>query len=223
MAGNRRVFEKIIIDAISRLSNHPQNTEFYEKKFREMSDEQLDQFVKDLDEGKIRLSVVEPNWSGVKPVEDAEIIKICREHGYEPYQRLYTEGKPGLPTYLTQAKFLVILVNARRASQLLTKKISVPPHTKVRDLLTGQVTGESKGATVSAQEVQVLAGMGAEYSAVEMLKYRGGDQQGEAAFMAMLSKYGRANQSVLEQFSSGVQATRAVNTYLTAAMHRINL
>ena len=90
-------------------------------------------------------------------------------------------------------------------------------------MLTGQVTGESKGATVSGPENQMLAGMGANNTAIEMMKSRGGDRRSEQALMAILSKTGRASQSVVSQFSSGVQSGTTLRTFLTAAMHRVNL
>lgn len=223
MLGNRRVFEQIVISAVSRISNLPENVQFYKDKFAKMTDAEFHQFVQDIKAKRVRLSVVEPNYSDKGYVSDEVLMDIAKEYGVDIMQHLYVEGKEGMPTYRTNVKFPVIMVPIRRASQMLTKKISVPPHTRVRDLLTGQVTGESKGATVSGPEVQLLAAMGAEAAAVEMLKFRGGDIRGEAALMAMLSKYGKASQQVLSQFSSGVQAKAALNTFLTAAMHRVNL
>ncbi len=223
MLKNRRVAEQIIIDGIDSITLRKENVQFYKDKFAKMSDKEFEQFHDDLMAERVRLTVIEPDPEGVGLVPLKKIMEVAAAHGNEIMQHLYVENKDGLPSYRTEVKYPVILVTARRASQALTKKISVPPHTRVRDLLTGQVTGESKGATVSGPEVQLLAAMGAEASAVEMLKFRGGDQRGEAAFAAMLSKYGKASQSVLQQFSSGVQAINAVNTFLTSAMHRVNL
>lgn len=223
MAGNRRVFEQIILDGIDAITLNKQNVEFYRKKFASMSDADMERFVQDLESGKVSLSIVEPNFSKAGYVPSEKIMAVAEKHGYKFMQRLWIEGKEGRPTYLTPVEYPVYLVPVRRASQLLAKKISVPPHSKVRDMLTGQVTGESKGATLSGPEVQLLGGMGANFSAIEKMKYTGGDARGEAAYIAMLSRYGRANQSVLNQFSSGVQAINAVNTFLTAAMHRVNL
>lgn len=223
MAGNRRLFEKIILDDIDAITYNKENVEFYKNKFASMSDKDMEQFVLDLEEGRVALSIVEPNFSKKGYVSSEEIMAVAEKHGYKWMQKLYVEGKEGMPTYLTPVEFPVYLFPVRRASQLLVKKISVPPHTRVRDMLTGQVTGESKGAAISGPENQFLAGMGAHFSAIEKMKYTGGDIRGEAAYIAMLSRYGQASQVVLDQFSSGVQAVSAVNTFLTSAMHRVNL
>lgn len=223
MAGNRKAYEQLVLQTIDQLSENKENVQFYKDKFASMNDAEFDQFVEDVNSKKISLSIVEPNFSNKPPKPTKEIIDIAERLGAKIMQKLYVEGKKGMPTYQTEVEYPVLYVPIRRASQLLTKKISVPPHTKVRDILTGQVTGESKGASVSGPENQLLGGMGAMASAIEMNKFRGGDLRGEAALVAMLSKYGRASQTVLDQFSSGVQVTSAVKTFLTAAMHRTNL
>jgi len=218
---NRKAFEKVVLSGIQELTRSKENVAFYQNLFASMNDKQLAVFVNDLKERRKRLSIIVPNFS--ESPSNEEIKDFGKKIGYEPMEQLYVEGQDGKPTYLTPVAFLILMIPVRRASQLLTKKISVPPHTKVRDILTGQVTGESKGTRVSGPEVQILAGMGATASAIEMMKFRGGDLRGEAALVAMLSKYGRASQEVLDNFSSGVQAKTALRTYLTAAMHRTNL
>lgn len=223
MAANRRGVENHILKYIDKITNNKENIGFYEKKFKSMSDQDFSKFIDDLDEDKLYLSIVEPNFSKNGYVPSEKISEVCTELGFPIMQSIYVEGKAGMPTYKSTVKYPVYILPGRRASQMLIKKVSVPPHTKVRDMLTGQVTGESKGATLSGPENQLLGAMGANYSAIEKMKYTGGDARGEAAYMAMLSRYGRANQAVLDQFSSGVQAITAVNTFLTAAMHRVNM
>ena len=128
------------------------------------------------------------------------------------------EGKGDVPTHLTPIEYLVVDLPLRRASQLLIKKIKVPDHSNVIDALTGQPTGESKGATLSHPELQVCAAMGLEDSMVELMKYRGGDNKGIVALNGMLSKYGTANLKTLSNYASGVESTKTLKTFLTC-MH----
>jgi len=219
---SRKDAEEIILKGVYDCTFSDINVNFYKEKFAAMNDEQFSQFIDDLQNEKVFLSVVIPNFIKKKPTLE-QVMQVGKNYGHEYFEQLYVEGSGDLPTYLTPEKFMILRVPFRRASQLLSKKISVPPHTKVRDIVTGQVTGESKGATVSGPEVQILAAMGAHASATEMMKYRGGDIRGGSALTALLSKFGRANQGVVEQFSSGVQSTFALRTFLTCAMHRTNL
>lgn len=223
MAANRKAAEDIILNTISTISSHKENVAMYKAKFAKMSDGEFSAFMSDLASKKVRLAIVEPNYSKTPDVPNEVVMKHIEKLGGNIMQRIWISGKDNLPDHLTSVEYPVFLTTVRRASQSLTKKISVPPHTRVRDLLTGQVTGESKGATVSGPENQLLAASDAVFVATEMNKYRGGDKRGEAALVALISKTGRASQEVLQHFSSEVQAKVALRTFLTAAMHRVNL
>lgn len=216
MAKNRQGAQAFILKYIERIAPRSGNREIYEKLFSGMSDREFDTFMSDIREGKRFLSLVIPNFkqSGVT-VENN--IKVGEELGHSFFQRLWIEGKEGMPSYLTPHPHMVLDMPLRRASQLLTKKISVPSHNKVVDALTGQPTGESKGARVSYPELQVAAAMGLENSMIELMKYRGGDNRGNAALTGMLSRLGKANLNTLKQYSSGVESTYTLKTFLTAA------
>jgi hypothetical protein len=100
----------------------------------------------------------------------------------------------------------------------LNKKISIPENNKTIDSLTGQPAGDSKGAKISYDELQICAGMGLDASMVEMMKYRGGDLGGFRALSAMIARTGSANLNTLSAYASGVESTKTVKTILTG-MH----
>lgn len=213
---NRIKAQDHILKYIEKMTPGTENSALYSKLFSEMSDEQFDNFIKDIESGKRNLAVIVPNFSKVKLSVERN-LEIAKELEYEFFQRIWIEGKENTPTYLTPNKYLIVDLPVRRASQLLTKKISVPKHNRVIDSLTGQPTGESKGAKISYPELQVCSAMGLENSMVELMKYRGGDARGHAALNGMLSKYGRANQATLASFASGVESTTTVKTFLLSA------
>lgn len=214
---NRAKAEAFIIRYIKRLSPNSQNAALYQNFFKSMTDAAFDEFMLKLNEGKIYLSLIEPNnsQSGLS-VENN--LKIAEELGHNFFERLWIDGKNGEPAYLTPIPYLVVDLPVRRASQLLTKKIKVPEHNKTVDILTGQPTGDSKGAKISYPELQVCAAMGLEESMVELMKYRGGDVRGNKAYNAMLSKTGRANLTTLSNYASGVESVKTLRTFMNA-MH----
>lgn len=213
---NRKAAEAIIVEFVDKIAPGTENANIYRKIFGTMDDKAFDNFMTALETGKQKLAVIVPNFSKVKLSIDRN-YEIAKELGHEFFQRLWIQGKDDTPTYLTPNKYMVLDLPVRRASQLLTKKISVPKHNRVIDSLTGQPTGESKGAKISYPELQVCAAMGLEYSMVELMKYRGGDARGQAALNGMLSKYGRVNQAAISGFASGVESTATVKTFLTCA------
>lgn len=217
---NRKAASDIIISYIDKIA--PGNGETYKKLFASMSDKEFDAFISDLDSGEKFLIVISPNFTK-NPITLENNLKIGDELGHNFFQRIWIEGKGDTPTYLTPNEYMVVDLPLRRASQLLVKKISVPKHNRVVDSLTGQPTGESKGAKISYPELQVAAAMGMENCMVELMKYRGGDSRGMAAMSNMLSKYGVANLDTLEPYSGGVESTRSLRTFLTSAHLKNNL
>jgi len=216
MPGNRAKAQDFIIKYISKLTPGTENANIYKKLFSNMTDKDFEKFISDLKSGEKFLVVILPNFDN-SSVTVENNLKIAEELGHNFFQKLWIEGKEDTPTYLTPVEYIVVDLPIRRASQLLTKKISVPDHNKVVDALTGQPTGESKGARLSYPELQLCAAMGLEDTMVELMKYRGGDIKGANALNGMISKFGKANQQVLKQFSSGVESTKTLKTFLTAA------
>jgi len=222
MAGNRQAAEAIIIKYIKKLSPRSNNDQLYKDLFASMSNAQFDQFMQDLESGKRFLSIIEPN--GVDTGLSVENnMKIAEELGHNFFQRLWVQGKEGEPDHLTPIPYLVVDLPVRRASQLLIKKIRVPEHNKVVDVLSGQPTGDSKGAKISYPELQVCSAMGLENSMVELMKYRGGDVNGNKAYNAMLSKLGTTNIKTLGNYASGVESTKTLRTLLNSMMLRSTL
>ena len=84
--------------------------------------------------------------------------------------------------------------------------------------MSGQPTGDSKGSKISFPELQILASMGLDNCVVEMMKFRGGDLKGFNAMNGMIGKYGEASLKTLANYSSGVESTRTLKTFLTG-MH----
>lgn len=217
----RAKFEEFVYRLVYEVSGIQQNVEFYKKKFATMSDKQMVQFAQDLRDKKHTISVVIPPSFKHSSLES--VMKYGESIGHKYFERVHVSGRDGLPSYTSPIPMLILRVTARRAAQLLTKKISVPRNTRVRDLLTGQVTGESKGGTLSGPEQSHHAAMGTVLSAIELAKTRGGDAGAEAAMMRSLSQTGRATHAVVDQFGTGVKSVASFRSYMTAAWHRMKI
>lgn len=222
MAGNRKRTETFIYEYIEKLLPKSGNVNIYKKLFASMSDEQFDSFMKDLESGKQILSIIAPNLAEFK-LSTERNLAIAEELGHNFFEHIWIEGKDDIPTYLTPITYMVVDLPLRRASQILIKKISVPDDMKTVDTLTGQPTGESKGARISYPELQVCGAMGLENTMIELMKYRGGDNKGNVAYNAMISKYGSANLKTLSNYTSGVESTKTLKTFLTCMHIRSSL
>lgn len=222
MAGNRKAAEDFILSNIEIILPGSKNTSIMKELFAEMSDKEFATYIDDLESGKKFIKVFVPNFAESDISVDRNLA-LADKLGHKFFQKLWIEGKDDMPSYLTPIEYLVVDLPLRRASQSLTKKVSVPKSNRVIDALTGQATGESRGARISYPELQMCAAMNMEDTMVELMKYRGGDSRGYAAMNAMISKTGIARQDTLQNYASGVESTRTLKTFLTGAHLRSTL
>lgn len=209
----RKKVEDLIISYIGRIVTGKENVELYKTLFNSMSDGEFDQFMTDLRDGKKNLSVIIPNGNKNISVDIDNNIKIAKELGFEFFQRLVITNHPDLPDHMTPNKYLMLKLPARRAAQMVSKKISIPSDNKSIDLLTGQVTGKSKGSKITNPELQVLLGLGLKDSVIELMKMRGGDVGEASAMNNLLYKQGLVTQSQAAEYSTSVSSKKTLKSY----------
>lgn len=205
--------EKFILNYISRLVTGNENVELYKHLFNSMNDQQFNKFMEDLRDGNKFLSVIIPNGSNKIKVDINNNIKLAKELGFDFFQRLYIKNNPDLPDHLTPNKYMLLKLPVRRASQLVSKKISIPVDNKSVDMLTGQVTGKSKGAMLTNPELQILLGLGLKDSIKELMKMRGGDTGEAMAMNNMLFSQGHISQRAAESYSTEVKSKKTLKSY----------
>ncbi len=218
MTGNRKNAEEFILKYIGKIVTGNENINLYKELFSNMSDKEFHLFMEDLRDRKTTLSIIVPNGNKNIKVNVENNFKIAKELGFDFFQRLKISGSKELPDYITPNKFLIFKLPIKRASQLLSKKVSIPEDDRSIDILTGQVTGKSRASKITLPELQLLIGMGMKDSVRELVKVRGGDIGANNAANAMLYKQGQASQRDIEQFSTGVISTKSLKAYFNS-MH----
>lgn len=214
----RQAVESLILNYISKIVTGKENVQLYQDLFKNMNDQQFDQFMQDLRDNKKTLSVIIPNNDNRFKVDVENNIKIAKELGFDFFQHLKVGKTQDIPAYTTPNKYLVLKLPVRRAAQLLTKKISIPKDNTKIDVLTGQVSNGSASAKITNPELQVLLGIGLKDSIKELTKTRGGDLGESAAMDGMLVKHGSVTQEQLEQYSTEVGSKKTLRAYFNG-MH----
>lgn len=216
MAGNRQAATETLLSWLRQIS--PNNTDIprYEAFLSQMSDKAFAVYMDELKSGTKYLTLTIPNFTKTFHHTLEHGVAVADKMGVELFQRLWFGETEEVPAHLAPIPRLVGLVPVRLASQRLAKKMSIPKSQRVVNSLTGQVTGESKGAGISYPELRVCAAMNLENTMVELMKYRGGDLRGAAAFTASLVRTGRASVKALSYFASGVESTATLKSYLTS-------
>lgn len=216
MAKNRKAAEQFILKYIERILPGSPNTKFYKDFFSKMNDKDFDNWINKIGSGDDSLILVVPNMSDHR-IDVARNIEIGKELGHSFFKRIWITPRDGGPKYLTPKAHLVYKLPIRRQAQLLTKKISIPKDNNTVDLTTNQPTGDSKGAKISYVELQILSALGLEASIVELIKYRGGDDQAFHAMNTLISRNGSVSMQELKPFEGTVTATETFKAYLVAA------
>lgn len=210
---NRAKAQALILQFVKDLDPSGYNYEQYKKILANMSDKQFHDYMTGLRNKSKYLVALSPMYKA-KGISTENNLKIAPKYGLEFFERLVYTNNKDLPDHVTPIEYLVVDLPYRRQSQTLEKKISLPDDNKVIDELTYQPTGASKGAKISYPELQVLIGMGLDNSISELIKFRGGDRGGFNAYNAMFLRYGSANLKTLSNYSTGVESTKTLKSYL---------
>ncbi len=194
------------------------NEALYKARFAEMSDSEFTEFMNDLNNKKINLSLVQP--TGIKNTVTVEKnFKVAKMMNVEIVDNLiYKTDTP----YMVNVPTVMLRLPVKRTVQILSSKIGVPKDNKTIDATTGQATGASKGSRITLPELQLLDSMGLEQSLVELMKVRGGDLGAYRAYSASLENHGQASQEVINQFGTGVVSGQTLRSIHNAMLLDIN-
>ncbi|QVD49397.1 hypothetical protein LUCX_327 [Xanthomonas phage vB_XciM_LucasX] len=185
--------------------------------FASMSDAQFETYMAKLESGEEILSIAVPNL-GTDRLELERLLDLGPKLGHSFFEQLWlTDAKTGT-TYLTPEKYLVIDLPLRRQQQLLTEKISIPDNNRHVDEMTGQVTGDSKGASLSLPEIQLLRSQGLDRPILEAIKVRGGDHRAFRAIDRQIIETGGASLDSVLGAGTRVKSTESLAT-LFKGMH----
>lgn len=216
MSADRKAAEKEALYFINKFIPGSANGKVYEELFEKMTDAEFEEWVKHLEDGTEIMALYAPNLQD-ETLQMTRIYEVADELEFELFQHLTLTDQQTGQVYRTANKHMVGIVPFRRQVQMLVKKASIPSSNHVIDQRTGQPTGDSKGARLSAPELQVNASKGLHSMLIELIKGRGGD---EATYLAMnrsIIETGQASMnSIMSEFDSNVKSTKTFSVYLKA-------
>lgn len=210
-------FIKYIVDNIRALDPSNKTADLLEKKFKSMSKEEIHAFYLALKAEKRYVPYYVPNSSDQK-FEPERWIKLSEKLGLQTFIELVREDPVTHQMTVTDIKYWVALLPARRHLHYLEAKRSIPRDNKTRDILTGQVTGDSKGSSFSKPQLGGLIQRNCIANAVELYKYRGGDISGGREFNKQLVQNGGTSLSKLLQTKTEPTVKKTLSAHLNG-MH----
>lgn len=177
-------------------------------------------------EGEI-LPLTAPNLSKIKLTVENN-LRVANALGTKIWQRVwYTDPVTGQEV-LSRHPAMIVYLPVRRQAQTQVKKESVPLDSRVRDDMSGQVTGDSKGGKLSFPEIQTLAGQGTDSvnldaAVLEMIKLRGGDEVAEREMNRQLLATGQANFKQLVSLGTRPKSVETMEVLFKSMHLDINL
>lgn len=215
MHGNikkRKQVEDTILTYVKKITNDDRNVQLYKDLFKRLNNEEFDNWMLDLKNKKATLTIIAPNGEDNGISKDNN-IKIAKELGYDFFQHLIITKKDGTQ-YKTPIKFFVVKLPIRRFQQILAKGRLVVTNTKKIDMLTGQVTSESRCSKITLPELNVLSSLGLNYTARELMKIRGGDLGASRALDNYLVTQGSVSQNEIERYAKSTLSVQSLKAYL---------
>lgn len=218
----RQVFEEKFLGYLQALPLAPRNIDLYTEKFKSMSDDDFHAMVVSIMDGNFVLPAFSYNMEGTK-ADTETIMRIGEELGVKFFQRLTLTDPVTREAIITPEEYLVLNLQVRRQIQHLVKKRSTPSSTRVIDHLTGQVTGDSKGASMSLPELTALNAKGHEAGIIELIKPRGGDAKAYANLMQQIRDTGGYSLAPIMELGSRPKVIETTNSFFAGMMLRSTL
>lgn len=207
---------KKAIELLSMLDGYNDSVKETERMMGNLTDVEFDKYMVALRDGTDYLQYLMPTMGTVN-LSSSKNIKVAKKLNIKLFHRLWLTDASTGDTYLTPKEYLVIDIPFRRQQQHLKKKISIPNSNKRVDELTGQVTGSSKGSSLSASEMQILYSQGMNESIRELFKFRGGDETAHRNLMRNIINNNDPSMNNADDGVSRPKSTETIGILLRAA------
>lgn len=217
--GNREAFKKVLLNGVRQVITEnneirDKNLEIIENWIDGMTKDELDQFVKDYENGDRVIPLIIPN--GVNAIDYEKCLDLLESLGMSTHKRLRIV-RNGVEI-MSPIPRLLLELPLKKPIQLLDKKRAISENQDVKNSMTGQVTGPSKSMSVSSAEVPLMLAVGLKNTVREFTKYRGGDKNSELVMAKLADSNLEISQETLERYSEGPEVNNTLKQYLLS-MH----
>jgi hypothetical protein len=166
MNAKRKQAEELIYKVLDTIDPSKVNSDYYQKLFSNMSDEEFMEFCKRRLPFRFHMEVFKREPKMFQIINAFKILqKPLLERIKMPYIYVNSKGEP-----IESEECLVVYIHLKRMKQMLTKKNHVSMNIDKRDMKTGLLTSSDKGGKETDREFESLATMGLEYTMDEFAR-----------------------------------------------------
>lgn len=227
---NRKAFIETVVKGVDEILPSKTMGKLYRQALENLSDEELEAYVDRLRNGISKtpdytkprelIHIVLPNM-GKDKLNIDQLLSLADKWGVKLFERIWITDPITNDTYLTNRPYMIIDLPMSRQAQTLESKISVADDNRHIDDRTNQVTGVSKGASLSYPETQILLSSNLKKTVTELLKFRGGDETAFRSMNKSIIDTGTFDQAVFDDIDTRPKAVDTMSIYLKA-MHLQN-
>jgi hypothetical protein len=219
MASAKRIrAETRIYDLMNALDVTGYNTAIYRDYFKTLNDTQFTEFMKNIqlffEVDSLAKDI--PDMAKIRSVADKFKIPLV-EYVVLPSKNTQDESNPPITT----SPIPVIAIQVRRLQQMADKKNAASANTDKVNSITGQVTGDSKAASLSDMQTMALVTSGQIKTIKEFLGPRADDQVAKMKMLDSIERTGEFNIDDIESRTEDKQSVSTMVVFLTCAGFKV--
>ena len=215
----REEIELLIYKVLDNIDPSHTNSDYYRELFYSMDNNEFFHFCERRLPIRFHYEIfkIEPKMHQIvdafKILDKPLLEKINLPHVY-----INSEGKP-----VQSHECLVIYVHIKRMKQMVTEKSHVALNIEKRDMKTGLLTGEDKGAKETDREFEALAAYGLEYTIDEFSRVRADALRAGTEMNNIILAKGTVSEKDFNVEKSDSLGKNLMNVYLLGANIHSNL
>ena len=213
---NRAAATEVAVSMMAELFPGSGNDTLIRQDLEKLSDEAFDNLINRLRKKKPTISALLPNLTSPIYTTD-HLKKVAKRWNVKFWQYIEMQDPDTKKIFTTPLRYMVIREVTPRLQQMIEDKQSIPDNNTHVDDLTGQVTGPSKGARISFQELNNLVSRELTTIPVELISVRGGDEDANRKLESDIMLTGVGTVSTAKEMGSGVTSTKNFATLLRTA------
>jgi hypothetical protein len=215
----RNEAEFLILQVFDALDETGQNSEFLKQKFAEMSNAQFETWIKkDYPlQFQVKAFEVEPTFKNYRKA--ANILNInLMEPVALPYLYENKEGKP-----IISKPALILYIHLKKMQQMITKKNKISTDIDDRNMKTGRLNTDDKGAQTSDREMECLVIAGLTNTLDEFSTIKGDALDAKSQAYAQIAATGTLSKDDYAVAHQDSVARNLISSYLLAGHIESNL
>lgn len=214
--------EESIIELMNDLDKSGYNANAYKEYFKTLSNSEFENYMRELANNEDMNLFFEIDSFDYKTVPELPLIeKVAKKHNvslneYVAFPHKGTTGEDNQAP-ISSTPIPVLFVQTRRLQQMLSKKNAATSNIDKINPITGQVTGDSKTASMSDMQTMSLVTSGQIKSIKEFLGPRSDDADAKLKMLNSIERNGEFDIDSLTLKTDDKQSIKTMNVFLTGA------